>query len=179
MRWLARCLPDHAYWWLDEPLADMARARELLQGLAERTGGDRLSPAQCLRLPNTINTKPGRNGQRCEIRLFTEVRYPLNAFPPAVSIQRREPRSAIQRTTSTRFVPSPALMDAVTQTFAGQGYRPAGEWLKGRCPFPERHKHGDRHASFAFNTRTGYGFCHVCGTLLLKDLCPVLGISPS
>lgn len=27
-----------------------------------------------------------------------------------------------------------------------------------------------------FNTRSGYGFCHVCGSLLLKDLCPALGI---
>lgn len=169
----------HAYWWLEEPLSDMARARGVLQGLAERTGGDKLSPAQSLRLPNTINNKPGRDGRRCEIRLLTDVRYPLNAFPPAAAIQRPEPCSSIRRTTSTRFVPSPGLIDAVVQIFAGQGYRPAGEWLKGRCPFPERHKHGDQHASFAFNTRTGYGYCHVCGTLLLKDLCPALGISTS
>ncbi|MDX1992552.1 MAG: DNA-primase RepB domain-containing protein [bacterium] len=169
----------HAYWWLEEPLSDMGKARELLQELALRTGGDRLSPAQSLRLPNTINSKPGRDGRQCEIKRLTEARYPLNAFPPVTPIQRREPCSATRRTTSTRFVPSPALMDAVVQTFAGQGYRPAAEWLKGRCPFPERHKHGDQHASFAFNTRTGYGYCHVCGTLLLKDLCPVLGIVPS
>lgn len=44
-----------------------------------------------------------------------------------------------------------------------------GDWLNGACPFPERHKHGDRHPSFGFNTKTGYGFCHVCGTLLLKN----------
>jgi hypothetical protein len=169
----------HAYWWLDEPLSDMTRARELLQGLAERAGGDRLSPAQSLRLPTTINNKPGRDGRRCEIRLLTEARYLLNAFPRAAPKQRPEPRCSNRRTTSTRFVPSLALIEAVTQTFAGQGYRSAGEWLKGRCPFPERHKHGDQHASFAFNTRTGYGYCHVCGTLLLKDLCPVLGIAPS
>lgn len=169
----------HAYWWLNEPLSDMARARELLQGLAQRAGGDRLTPAQSLRLPNTINNKSGRDGRRCEIRLLTDVRYPLNVFPEAAPIQQRERRSAIRRTTSSGFIPSPALMDAVARTFARQGYRPAGEWLKGRCPFPERHKHDDQHASFAFNTRTGYGYCHVCGTLLLKDLCPVLGISPS
>jgi hypothetical protein len=57
-----------------------------------------------------------------------------------------------------------------------RGGRVRGDWVNGACPFPERHRNADHHPSFGFNMRSGYGFCHVCGTLLLKDLCPVLGL---
>jgi hypothetical protein len=46
----------------------------------------------------------------------------------------------------------------------------------GRVQLREWHKSGEQHLSFGFNKRTGYGYCHVCGTLLLKDLRAVFGI---
>ena len=52
-----------------------------------------------------------------------------------------------------------------------------GDWLNGPCPYAGQHKHGDRHPSFGFNTRTGYGFCHVCGSMLLKELYALLAMS--
>jgi hypothetical protein len=39
--------------------------------------------------------------------------------------------------------------------------------------------HGLIPLNIRFNTRSGYGFCHVCGTLLLKDVCAALNIRPS
>jgi len=71
------------------------------------------------------------------------------------------------------------LVARVTDELIRRRCKWRGDWLNGGCPFPERHKHGDQHPSFGFNIRTGYGFCHVCGTLLLKDLCAALNVHPS
>lgn len=49
--------------------------------------------------------------------------------------------------------------------FRAQGYHQNGEWLNGPCVHPERHKHGDTHPSFGFNTTSGRGLCFVCGVM--------------
>jgi len=167
----------HAYWWLHEPTTDLQFARRLLRGLASALDGDSLSVAQSLRVPSSYNTKPTRDNARCEVLELHERRYILpdfDAYTPRPSA-----RSQPQRTNNTtRYIPNAALMTSVTDELNRRGGKLRGNWINGVCPFPERHKHGDQHPSFGFNTRTGYGFCHVCGTLLLKDLCPALGISP-
>jgi hypothetical protein len=73
---------------------------------------------------------------------------------------------------------NPKVIDALARHFAGQGYKAYGDWLHGQCVYPHNHKHGDRNPSFGFNTQTGYGHCHVCGTMLAKDICAAVGIHP-
>jgi Bifunctional DNA primase/polymerase, N-terminal/Protein of unknown function (DUF3987) len=73
---------------------------------------------------------------------------------------------------------NPRLLEVVSQHFAGHGYKHYGDWLHGQCIYPNNHQHGDRHPSFGYNTRSGYGFCYRCGTMLTKDICSTLGIHP-
>jgi len=70
------------------------------------------------------------------------------------------------------------VVDDIARTLAGQGFKPHGDWLHGRCINPQGHKHGDRNPSFGFNTTSGYGHCYVCGTMLAKDICARLNIDP-
>ncbi|MCC6567528.1 MAG: hypothetical protein IT298_17360 [Chloroflexi bacterium] len=147
----------HAYWWLEEPTRELDQARRVLQALAACLGGDHTSVAQSLRIVGSVNTKPARKGALCRLVHLDDRRYPLNAFP----------------------LPHDTVTDRIRQVadiLSLQGFTRRGDWLNGPCPNAERHKHGDRHPSFGFNTRTGYGFCHVCGSMLLKDLCAVLGV---
>jgi len=64
----------HAYWRLDEPFTidgDIAKARvkRLLKAIALAYNGDTHATdlARIMRMPSTVNTKPKRNGARCEV----------------------------------------------------------------------------------------------------------------
>jgi hypothetical protein len=57
----------HAYWWLDEPTADLQTARDLLRGLASTLHGDHLSGAQSLHVPLSHNSKPMRGNALCRV----------------------------------------------------------------------------------------------------------------
>lgn len=165
----------HAYWWLDEPTTDLNAAQLLLRELGAVLGGDRLSVAQSLRVVSSVNTKPSRGNTVCRLIELHERGYCINDFPAYLHLP--APRPTSQRIQSaTSYVPSADLIAHVTSVLIQRGGRLRGDWVNGACPFPEHHKHGDRQPSFGFNTRSGYGFCHVCGSLLLKDLCPALGI---
>ncbi len=164
----------HAYWWLDEPTADFTQARYVLQALASALHGDPLSLAQSLRVPATVNTKSERHGAQCHLLTLTDRRYALDEFKHLLPV--RVPRNQRRQNYAVPYRPASHLIDSVADALLASGCRPRGNWLNGACPFPERHKHADRHPSFGFNTRTGYGFCHVCGTLLMKDLCYVIGL---
>ncbi|MBE2266743.1 MAG: hypothetical protein IAE80_00835 [Anaerolinea sp.] len=169
----------HAYWWLGEPTADLQTARDLLRGLAVALHGDYLSIAQSLRVLGSHNTKPLRGNALCRVIELHEQRYALEAFKSYLSVDGPQPhRSSASRASARAPIPLNAdTIQRVADALLASGCKPRGDWLNGACPFPERHKHGDRHPSFGYNTKTGYGFCHVCGTLLLKELCPALGIS--
>ena len=173
----------HAYWWLDEPLTDIPTAQPILRALAAKLDGDSLSVAQSLRLVGSINTKPGRNDVRCRLIDLRDERFALADFMPLVERQlsapATAPRDTQRRQRSFNRTLNPDLIAAVTDVFIQRGYQPHGDWLNGRCIYPEQHKHGDQHPSFGFNASTGYGYCHVCGTLLLKDLCAAFGIQPT
>lgn len=162
----------------------MARVRRILHALAVVLGGDRLSPAQSLRLVGSCNTKPQRNNALCRIVVLQDIHYSLADFDGLV--QRLTPRR--KRTSSTimpvRHPPTesslnPSLISAVTETLIQQGYRRSGDWLSGPCLYPHRHQHNDQHVSFGFNTRSAYGSCFICGSLLLKDVCLALDIHPA
>lgn len=170
----------HAYWWLDEATANLQTARHLLRGLATALHGDHLSVAQSLRVPQSHNNKPMRGNALCHVIELHEHRYTLEAFQSYSSVDRPQPRrssSASKHATCAPISLNADTIQRVTDALLASGFKLRGDWLNGACPFPERHKHSDRHPSFGFNRKTGYGFCHVCGTLLLKDLCPSLGIS--
>jgi hypothetical protein len=172
----------HAYWWLDEPLALDQRSRgqaaSLLRGLSGALGGDPLSVAQSLRLPGSRNTKPARANALCRVLDLRDQRYASDRFKAYLPPDRPLNRRAWGATTiHTPISLNPDTIQRVASALLASGYKSRGDWLSGPCPFPHRHKHGDRHPSFGFNQRTGYGYCHVCGTLPLRELCLALGIS--
>jgi hypothetical protein len=174
----------HIFWWLSTLTADWPRVRQALHALAVTLGGDRLSPAQSLRLVGTHNNKPGRENALCRVVVLRDVRYTLADFDPMV--ERLTPRRKARppRVTPARHPLfgsglNPALIDAVTQALVQQGYRRSGDWLSGPCLYPHRHQHEDLHTSFGFNTRTGYGHCFRCHSILLKDICRTLNIHPA
>lgn len=73
----------HAYWLLDRPLAPSDEVEALLKELARATGGDPQVAefARLMRLPGTLNLKPGRQDARCEIAGWhPERRYSLDDF---------------------------------------------------------------------------------------------------
>ncbi|MCI0710941.1 MAG: bifunctional DNA primase/polymerase [Chloroflexi bacterium] len=70
------------------------------------------------------------------------------------------------------------VVGAIARHFEGEGYKRYGDWLHGRCIYPQRHINGDRNPSFGFNTNSGYGHCYRCGTILAKDICAEVGIRP-
>jgi hypothetical protein len=174
----------HAYWWLHDPLTDFALARQVLRALALKLGGDRLSPAQSLRLPGSYNTKPERGHVLCEMVVLRDVRYSLADFgalsshlaPQQTAYPRATPVNGHSRPDNTL---NPALIAAVADILLEHGYRRSGDWVSGPCLFPQQHRHADHHASFGFNARTGYGHCFRCGSMLLKKICEVLGIQPT
>ncbi|MCL4237665.1 MAG: RepB family DNA primase [Anaerolineae bacterium] len=173
----------HAYWWLRTSLTDFDLARHLLHALAAKLGGDRLSPAQSLRLPQTRNTKPQRGNALCKIVVLRDVRYTLADFdlpsehPPLRRCCTRP--SPVARYARSNRALNPALIAAVADNLIEQGYRRSGDWLSGPCLFPQNHHHADTHTSFGFNVRTGYGNCFRCNSILLKDICQTLMIHPS
>jgi hypothetical protein len=71
----------HAYWLLNQPVAINAATRDkfeaTLRALAKATGGDEQTceVARVMRLPGTVNTKPGRNGAICEVMDCIPVYY--------------------------------------------------------------------------------------------------------
>ena len=71
------------------------------------------------------------------------------------------------------------LLRVVSDHFSSMGYKRRGDWLSGPCLYPEHHRHDDQHPSFGFNTRSAYGHCYICGSILLKDVCDILGIRPT
>ncbi len=73
---------------------------------------------------------------------------------------------------------NPTVIEAIAQEFHNRGAKQQKEWLNCSCVYPERHQHGDRNASFGFNTISGFGYCYRCGTILAKDICDRLGIDP-
>ncbi|MAU11793.1 MAG: hypothetical protein CL607_18350 [Anaerolineaceae bacterium] len=173
----------HAYWWLDDPLSDMKLARKILRGLQRKAGGDALSVVNSLRLPGSRNSKPQRHNALCHIVEQQNSYYPATAFEhllprPTKKLAPQRTRQPIRQHRAGNTL-NPALLQAVSGHLLHMGYVGRGDWLSGHCLYPHQHQHDDRHPSFGFNTRTGYGNCFRCGSILLKDICLTLGIQPA
>ncbi|MBX3085067.1 MAG: hypothetical protein KF716_25765 [Anaerolineae bacterium] len=173
----------HAYWLLKEPLKEnVGRTNQLLSALARRLHGDSLTVAQCMRLPSSYNTKPQRHHTLCQVNVWRpDVTYEVAEFAQLLPVPTPSPRKQTPTQFSVASAPTvnSALIAAVADSFRERGYRRRESWLNGPCPFSHRHKRGDVHRSFGFNTATGYGYCFVCGTILLRDLCGALGFQPA
>jgi hypothetical protein len=170
----------HAYWLLDEPTTDLNAARQVLQGLARTFGGDGLSPAQSLRLPGTVNTKPERDGALCCLVETSDRHYRLSDFqafiPPMPRPLARRPTAQVSYHTGSRTL-NTELIHAITATlyrdYAAREQR--STWLAALCPCG--HARDAPGAHFFWNPTIGCGRCHGRhGTLRLTDLCSVLGI---
>jgi hypothetical protein len=171
----------HAYWLLEEPTTDVNTARQVLQGLARTFGGDGLSPAQSLRLPGTINTKPERGRALCHLVESSDCHYRLSDFAsliPSVARPRtRQPATRASADTSSRCL-NTALIQAITavlyRDYAAREQRRSA-WIAALCPCG--HARDSPGAHFFFNPAIGCGRCHGRhGTLRLTDLCSILGI---
>lgn len=173
----------HAYWWLDKPLSDMKLARHILRGLQHTAGGDGLSVVNSLRLPGSQNTKPSRHNALCHIVEQQNSYYPANEFEHLLPCPTKklapQPIRQPKHHHRARNMLNPAILQAVSEHLLHMGYLGRGDWLSGHCLYPNQHQHDDRHPSFGFNTRTGYGNCFRCGSILLKDICLTLGILPA
>jgi len=167
----------HVYWLLTTPTRDMRQAKSVLRGLGATLHGDVMSPAQSMRLVGTRNTKTHAGGALCHLlELHPERRYTMDDFAQYVipACKTRAARRLPPYKTPGEL--NPRVVEALADLFLARGYKPRGTWLNGPCVYPQRHQHGDAHPSFGYNTASGYGFCHVCGTLLTKDLCGAVGI---
>jgi len=168
----------HAYWLLEEPLLEMARAKQLLQGLSKALGGDDLSPAQSLRLPGTLNTKPQRDNALCHVIDWSPRRYTMTDFERFVLPQSSSFPALHRVAHSLNKQLNPDLIDAVLNLLY-QGYaaksRRGSEWIAALCPCS--HIRDSPGAHFYFNPAIGCARCHGRhGTLRLIDLCFHLGI---
>lgn len=164
----------HVYWLLSTPTQDMRQVKSVLRGVATALHGDVMSPAQSMRLVGTRNTKAQVGGALCRLlEFYPERRYSLDDFAP-YAVSPRKTCSHFPRQTTGEL--NPRVVEALADLFLAHGYKSRGAWLNGPCVYPQRHQHGDAHPSFGYNTASGYGFCHVCGTLLTRDLCGAVGI---
>lgn len=58
------------------------------------------------------------------------------------------------------------LISAIISQAESRGYRGHGEWVNGKCLFPENHTHGDRNPSAGINKTSGVFNCFTCGKSL-------------
>lgn len=172
----------HLYWLLGQPTTDMQTVNAIHRGLARVLKGDYLTAATALRLPGSTNTKYARVVPCEVIQSDWSCRYELKDF----AIYRWLPETRKNRKDGTRecshqdtTLCDRRLIQVVANRLIGQGFKWRDTWLNGPCPNVHQHKHADLRPSFGFNTATGYGYCFVCGSMLLKNLCRVFNIGES
>ncbi|HVO44592.1 MAG TPA: DNA-primase RepB domain-containing protein [Aggregatilineales bacterium] len=171
----------HAYWLFKTPTRDFHLADRALKGLAQALGGDGvLSVAQSMRLPGTVNTKPGREGILCSLVQFEpEQRYSLTEFArycsdpsPAVSPHYHRVHESFPL--STMLAPT---IDAVTNAVIHEldGRPRHNGFIAARCPLPHHIDRPGMH--FSYHPDSGVGFCFgKHGKLRLRDMCQIMGV---
>lgn len=181
----------HAYWLLQKPTRDWKIVEQILCGLASCLGGDpAISIAQSLRLPGTVNTKPGRNNILCQIvEHHPERYYELQQFTPFILNPSRAKTQTVWLRQQMRDDavwesanvgdPNPMLVDEIMACLIAEfgGYIQPNGWLGAYCPCGHHRDRPGKH--FGFNPNWGIGVCfgrH--GRLKLIDLCPFLRIDP-
>ncbi len=173
----------HAYWLLDEPTTDLRTAGQVLRRLSQTFDGDSLSPAQSLRLPGTVNTKPERGGAVCHLVEISDRHYKLSdfrLFMPCI------PHSAVaqpviahgSQSTTDRKLNEQLIREITTLLYRDYAARQTrqSEWIAALCPCGHARDSPGTH--FFWNPNLGCGRCHGRhGTLRLSDLCSILGIN--
>lgn len=163
----------HLYWLLTQPTTDKHPVNAIHRGLAEVLHGDYLTAATALRLPGSLNTKHGATAS-CEIvECDWSRRYMLADFINyrKEKSQQKTSQSIVCNSQGTQSATlNPLMIQEVAEVLLSRGFTWRGTWLNGTCPYAPYHNHNDQHRSFGFNTATGYGYCFVCGSMLLKEL---------
>lgn len=169
----------HLYWLFEQPTTDMQAVNAVHRGLAQALKGDYLTAATALRLPGSLNTKYGTTVP-CEVlksdwsRRYTIADFDQFRKETVQPKPSQQPQSLHKGSTSVAL--NPTLIQQVADVLLSQGFKWRETWLNGPCPHAHLHKHADKRPSFGFNTATGYGYCFVCGAMLLKQLCAELSI---
>ncbi len=173
----------HAYWFLETPTTDFVAADRAIRGLANHLGGDpAVSMAHSMRLPGTLNTKPGRGNARCAIeRYFPDRLYTLAEFRPFMigPLMRWLPSPVAPRGRWSEHIPAPdasalqALTEAVLIQLEG---RPRGNgFIAARCPLPHQVDRPGGH--FSYDPHSGWGRCFgKHGRFSPAELCRLLGV---
>lgn len=173
----------HIYWLLDHPATNLQTVNAIHRGLAQVLKGDYLTAATALRLPGSLNTKHDATTPCETLESDWSRRYMLTDFASFQQTQSIQKTSRLCSPTSSQSKNSPPVMlnpdliQTVADVLLSQGFKWRATWLNGPCPHAHTHKHQDRRPSFGFNTATGYGYCFVCGSMLLKDMCVDLCIT--
>jgi hypothetical protein len=170
----------HAYWYLKTPTRDFRAADDLLRGLARQFGSDdKMTVAQSMRLPGTVNTKPDRADALCQIVMsHPDWRYTLQEL--AARLPQPPTRQQPSHWEAHQTLPHPRreLVDAVTAQVIAQleGFPKANGWIAARCPCPHCRDRPGMH--FSYHPETGVGYCFgKHGKLSLAELCSLLGIA--
>lgn len=179
----------HAYWFLQQPTNNFDLADYVLRRLAMLYNGDTTNVTGALRLPGSINTKPGRSGASCQvIELHPDRRYRLEDFPAVIppSDSRRQLKTVLDFNT-VQPIPShipcplnPNLIRAIVDRLLNdcEGYVKANGYIAALCPCGHHCDCPGQH--FNFDASRAFGTCfgrH--GRLLLKDLCIALHVDPT
>jgi hypothetical protein len=168
----------HCYWYLKSPAQGLSAAETILHRLASHFGSDeKMTVAQSMRLPGTVNTKPERGSALCHLVIFNpDWRYTLGEIAACLPHEPPKPylrHLEIHHDNGHRQ----HLIDAVTQAVINQldGIPKPNGWIAARCPCPHCRDRPGMH--FGYHPQTGIGFCFgKHGKLSLDEMCELLGI---
>ncbi len=169
----------HAYWFLRHPTRNFEEAERVLRGLAHHFGSaPRMTIAQSMRLPGTINTKQQRDHAGCRLVEFhPQHLYDLEEFNRYRERTSRG-RSPIIRSQSAQFQGQvKEVIEEVTALLCRsfEGYEKRNGWIASLCPCGHAHDRPGKH--FNWHPRLGVAMCfgrH--GKLSLAEMCGQLNI---
>jgi hypothetical protein len=170
----------HAYWFLETPATDLVFADRVLRGLARHLNGDTaLTVAQSMRLPGTINTKPGRDSAICTFFSYhPDRRYALNEFEPFLPGTLQHTRPARMGEAHVEHELPRSVLDELTAGVLHQleGYWRSNGFIAARCPFSHEKDRPGMH--FSYNAQSGWGYCFgKHGRIAPTELCRLFGIT--
>jgi hypothetical protein len=169
----------HAYWLLRQPTRNFAEADRTLRGLARYFDSDpRMTIAQSMRLPGSINTKENRGNAQCRLMEFhPQCLYNLEEFKGYRELPLRvHPR--IGRSQSAHSQGQfREVIEEVTSFLCRNfdGYEKRNGWIAALCPCGHTHDRPGKH--FNWHPRLGVAMCfgrH--GKLSLSEMCSQLSI---
>ncbi len=157
----------HVYWLLQTPVSPDEQCDQLLQGLAAALGGDRVTTAQSMRLPGTVNVKRGRDNAPCHLlESHLERLYGLSDFAGYLPRERPVHSSHLAAGTYLRDLAG-AIADMLMADYGGHPKNDG--WIGALCPAGHVSDYPGKHFYFNPDLRMGHCFGRH-GRLLLKDL---------